>query len=186
MVKIICLCKHLMELIILFFLLRLWIFYSINNYYNTFIRFIVTFTDILLKYIKKFLPIKQNNELLTIIVILFFLFFKYPILIFLQHRNLFHKNIIIYIFISILTLFKIIGFLLFYIITIYLILNFINLRFENLNEILEIFINQIYLFIKIICPNIYYLNIFLFIINIILYLLNNLLMDLFPQFWFLI
>ncbi|QJC34571.1 hypothetical protein GJT95_01385 [Enterobacteriaceae endosymbiont of Donacia crassipes] len=186
MVKIICLCKHLIEFIILFFLLRLWIYYSINNYFNTFIRFIIIFTDIFLKYIKKFLPIKNNNKILTIIIISFFLFFKYPILILIQHGNLFNYNIIIYILISLLTLLKVTGSLLFYIITIYLILNCINLRFLNLNEILEIFINQIYLFIKIICPNIYYLNVFLFIINIILYLLNNLLMDLFPQFWFLI
>ncbi|QJC34944.1 YggT family protein [Enterobacteriaceae endosymbiont of Donacia piscatrix] len=185
MVKIICLCKHLMEFIILFFLLRLWIYYSINNYYNTFIKFVITLTDIFLKYVKKILPITYDKTS-SMMIILFFLFFKYPILILLQHGNLFNYSIIIYIFISILTLLKITGFLLFYIITIYLILNYINLRFSNLNEILEIFINQIYFFIKKICPNIYYLNIFLFIINIIIYLLNNLLMNLFPQFWFLI
>ncbi|QJC33754.1 hypothetical protein GJT93_01385 [Enterobacteriaceae endosymbiont of Donacia provostii] len=185
MIKIICLYKHLMNIIILIFLLRLWIYYSINNYYNSFIRFIIMLTDICTKYIKKIFPIK-NNKLIYIMLVFFFLLLKYPIVILLQHESLFDHSIKTYFLVSILILLKIVGCFIFYIITTYLILNYINIRFLNLNEILEIFVNQIYSSIKIIFPDIYYLNIILFVINIILYFLNNLLIDLFPQFWFLI
>ncbi|QJC35757.1 YggT family protein [Enterobacteriaceae endosymbiont of Donacia sparganii] len=188
MITIICLCKHLIEIIILIFLIKLWMNFSIeNDHYNFFIRFIFFFTKILFKYIKKIIPqINKNESLSLIMMVSLLIFLKYPILILIQKRNLFNYNIFFYIFISMLTLLKTLGYLLFWLINIYLILNILNIKNNNFYNILKIFVNQIFNIIKKFFPNIYNINIFLFITNIILYFLNNLLMDLFPHFWFLI
>ncbi|QJC38198.1 hypothetical protein GJU04_01390 [Enterobacteriaceae endosymbiont of Donacia marginata] len=186
MITIICLYKHLTEIIISIFLLRLWIYYSINNYYNFFVKYIILLTNFILKYLKKFFFQKNKDEFLSFMIIILLIFLKYPILILIQDKNLFFYNLNTYLFVSILTLLKFLGYLFFWLITIYLISNIFNIRHNDFNDLLEIFINQIYNIKKNYFLNIYNINIILLITNIILYFLNNLLMDLFPQFWFLI
>ncbi|QJC37799.1 hypothetical protein GJU03_01380 [Enterobacteriaceae endosymbiont of Donacia bicoloricornis] len=187
MITIICFYKHLIEIILFIFLLRLWIYFSINDYYNSFVRYIMLLTNFILKYFKIFFLKKKKNELLLILVIIILLLFlKYPILILIQDKNLFFYKLNAYLFVSILTLLKFLGYLFFWLITIYLISNIFNFKNNDLIDLLEIFINQIYNFKKNNFFNTYNINIILLITNIILYFLSNLLIDLFPQFWFLI
>ncbi|QJC38617.1 hypothetical protein GJU05_01390 [Enterobacteriaceae endosymbiont of Donacia fulgens] len=186
MITIICLYKHLIEIIISIFSLRLWIYFSINNYYNFFVKYIILLTNIILKYFKNFFFQKNKDEFLSLIIILLLIFLKYPILILIQDKYLFLYNLHIYLFVSILTLLKFLGYLFFWLITIYLISNILNIRNNDFNDLLEVFINQIYNFKKNNFFNIYNINIILLITNIVLFFLNNLFMDLFPQFWFLI
>ncbi|QJC37387.1 hypothetical protein GJU02_01385 [Enterobacteriaceae endosymbiont of Donacia thalassina] len=186
MVVMICLYKHLIEIMILIFLLRLWIYFSVNNYYNFFVKFIISLTNIFLKYIQKVIFIKNRNEILSKIIILILLFFKYPLLILVQDKNLFFRIFGLYIFVSILTFLKFFGYLFFWLITIYLISNIFRIQNNNFNDLLDIFINQIGNITKLFFLNIDNISIFLFIINIILYFLNNIFMNLFSQFWFLI
>lgn len=186
MITIICLYKHLIEIITFIFLLRLWIYFSINNYHNFFVKNIFLLTDIILNYFKIFFFQKNKNEFLSLMIIVLSIFLKYPILILIQDKHLFFYNLHTYLFISILTLLKFLGYLFFWLITIHLISNILNIRNNDFNDLLEKFINQIYNFKKNYFFNIYNINLILLITNIILYFLNNLLMDLFPQFWFLI
>ncbi|QJC32539.1 hypothetical protein [Enterobacteriaceae endosymbiont of Donacia dentata] len=186
MITTIFLCKNLMEIIILIFLLRLWIFFTIKNNCNSFTKFIFLLTEIFLIYIKKIVPNIKKNEFLPLLTLIFLIFIKYPVIILLQNGNLFHHNLIFYIFISILILLKSFGYLFFWIINIYLFTYFINIKFNNINYIIDQLVNQILYFVKKIFPNIYNINLFLLIINLILYLINNLLTNFFPQLWFLI
>ncbi|QJC36980.1 hypothetical protein GJU01_01380 [Enterobacteriaceae endosymbiont of Donacia vulgaris] len=186
MITIICFLKHLIDIVILFFLLRLWIYFTINNYYNFFVKYIILLTNVFLKNIQKFIFKSNKSEILSFILILLLIFLKYPILILIQSKNLFFHSLLFFIFISIITLLKFLGYLFFWLITIYLIFNIFHIKNNDLNDILDIFIHQILKIIRFFLQNFYNINILLFIINIILYFLNNLFMDLFPQFWFLI
>ncbi|QJC33351.1 hypothetical protein [Enterobacteriaceae endosymbiont of Donacia clavipes] len=186
MIITIFLCKILIEIIILIFLLQSWIFFTIKNNCNSFTKFIILLTEIFLICIKNIIPNIKKNKFLPLLILIFLIFIKYPILVFLQNGNLFHHNLIFYIFISIVILLKSFGYLFFWIINVYLITNFINIKYNNFNYILAKLVNQILNFVKKIFPHIHNMKLCLFIINLILYLINNLLKNFFPQFWFLI
>ncbi|QJC31715.1 hypothetical protein GJT88_01450 [Enterobacteriaceae endosymbiont of Donacia tomentosa] len=178
--------KNLVEILILIFLFRVWMYWAINDIYNVFAQFIISISKPIIKYIQSFFPNIKNNELISLFILLFLAFLKYPILVLLQMESLFNHNFIFYIFVTFLTLFKSFGYLVFWLMTIHLISNWIYVKNNDLNYILQKLTNSILEPIQNRFPMTYDTNIIPYIINSTLYFLNFVGIHFFPQFWFLI
>ncbi|QJC30889.1 hypothetical protein GJT86_01415 [Enterobacteriaceae endosymbiont of Macroplea appendiculata] len=183
---VIFLFRNVIDILILMLILRIWIFYTIQNTYNTFATFINMLSKPIVQPIKTFFPNIKNIELSSIIILVVLINIKYPILMLLNTKNIPFHNFITLIFIGFLVLCKSLGYLIFWLITIRSVFSWFNRKSNDFDYILIVLTNQIIQPIQKIILPIGNVDITPFIISLMLYCMNFVAMDLFPQLWFII
>ncbi|QJC30473.1 YggT family protein [Enterobacteriaceae endosymbiont of Neohaemonia nigricornis] len=186
MLAIILLLRNIIDVLILICILRIWIYYTIKNTYNTFAQFIIKISQPIIQPFQILLPNIKNIELSTLILLFILVTIKYPLLVLLNTKTIPLYSFITLIFIGILVLFKSLGNLIFWLITIRTVFSWFDRKANDFDYILNTLTDQIMYPIKKIILPIGNIDVIPFVISLVLYCLNILAMDIFPQFWFII
>ncbi|QJC30019.1 YggT family protein [Enterobacteriaceae endosymbiont of Plateumaris sericea] len=174
--------KNIFDIITTILLLRIWIIWSMNNTYNSFIQFITVISQPIVKPIQSIIPNVKNIELASLVILTIVLLIRYPLLVYLQ-IGILSKHLVWYIFIGLLSGLKSIGYVIFWLITIRSIFSWFNRNYNDFDHVLNTLTDQLLEPLKVYIPPIYNIDISPFIISITLYLLNCLGADCFPLFW---
>ncbi|QJC29581.1 YggT family protein [Enterobacteriaceae endosymbiont of Plateumaris pusilla] len=177
--------KNIFDITVTILLLRIWIIWSMNNTYNSFIQFITVISQPIVKPIQSLIPNIKNIEIASLIILAVVLLIRYPLLMSFQ-IGIFPKYLIWYVLIALLSGIKSIGYLIFWLITIRSIFSWFNRDYNDFDHVLNKLTDQILEPLKVYIPPIYNIDITPFIISIVLYLLNFLGTDCFPLFWSII
>ncbi|MFI4819085.1 MAG: YggT family protein [Enterobacterales bacterium] len=174
------LLKSIIDFYIILIIMRIWIQWTKCDFYNSFYQLIDKITYPLIKIIKYLIPNYVNT--CFFIISIFLSIIKFPIIILIETNIV--KIKIIYIFIGIITLLKIFGNLLFWILILRLLLNKIKTDNNIMNEIIYMLSESLIFLIKKIFPSSYKTDFLFYVLIFFLFLLNYLGIYLLPGIWY--
>ncbi|MFI4853109.1 MAG: YggT family protein [Candidatus Makana argininalis] len=174
------LVKSIIDFYIILIIIRIWIQWTKCDFYNSFYQLIDKITYPLIKIIKYLMPNYVNT--CFFIISIFLAIVKFPIIIFFETNLIKIKTI--YIVIGIITLLKIFGNLLFWILILRLLLIKLKQDKNIMNEVIYMLSESLIFLIKKIFPSTYSIDLSFLILISFLFALNYLGIYLLPGVWY--
>lgn len=174
----------IINIYVILLILKIWMQYTYCIIYEPFLRFINKLTSSNIEYMIHIFPYIKSKNLSSLLIAFVLMIIKFFLLNSIKYHIF--SFILICFLIGLLSLLKTFGILLFWIIIIRLLCNLFNRNYFLTNTIL-FQLSETFLYpLRNIIPYTGNIDFSIIIIIIILYLLNYILINLFPNIWFLL
>ncbi|WP_367680161.1 YggT family protein [Candidatus Fukatsuia anoeciicola] len=181
MLTLIFLTKTIIDIYVMLLLLRIWMQWIHNDFCNPFAQSIIKFTQLFVSPLRKILPSLGVIDTASLLLVFLLITIKYPLLLLIQEKSIVLNpyNLLL----SIISLIKAVGHLIFWMMTIRTLMSWISQGYSSIDYLLYQLTEPLIIPIRCIIPLINGIDFSPIIVILILYTINYLGIDLLGELW---